>query len=46
MMVVLTIKEMSYLVVGLFDDSVARFRINICDIKIFACAICFSSAIA
>ena len=46
MVVVLTNKEMNYLVVGLFDDLVGRFCINICDIKIFACAICFNSAIA
>ena len=46
MMVVLTHKEMSYLVVGIFDDLVARFCINICDNKIFDCAVCFNSAIA
>ena len=29
--VVLTIKEMSYLVVGLFNDMVGLFCVNICD---------------
>ena len=43
---VLTIKKMSYLAVGLFDDLVARFRINICEIKIFACAVCLNSVVA
>ena len=42
MAVVLTHKEMSCLVVGMFDDLVGRFRINIGDIKIFARAVCFN----
>ena len=37
-LVVLTTKEINYLVVGLFDNLVARFCIFICDINIFACA--------
>ena len=44
MVIVLTHKEMSCLVVGMFDDLVASFRINIGDIKISACAVCFDSA--
>ena len=35
MVVVLTHKEISCLVVEMFDNSVARFRINIGDIKTF-----------
>ena len=46
MVVVLTHKEMSCLVVGMFDDLVGPLCINIGDIKIFACAVCFNSAIA
>ena len=42
MVVVLTIKKMSYLVVGLFDDLVGPL-IYICDIKFFGCAVCFNS---
>ena len=43
--VVLTIKEMSYLVVGLFNDMVGLFCVNICDKKFFGCAVCFNSSI-
>ena len=46
MVVVLTIKDISYLVVGLLEDLVARFCIYICDIKIFGCTIYFNSAMA
>ena len=46
MVVVLTHEEMSYLVVGMFDDLVGPIGINIGDIKIFACAVCFTSALA
>ena len=46
MVVVLTHKETSSLVVGMFDNVVNRFHINIGDIKIFACAVCFNLAIA
>ena len=45
MVVVLTIKETSYLVVGLFDDLAVRFRIYICDGKILS-LLCFNLAIA
>ena len=45
MVVVFTIKIMSYLVVGIFDDLVRPLRISICDIKFFGGAICFHSAI-
>ena len=34
MVVILTHKKMSYLVLDLFDDLVGRFRIKISDIKI------------
>ena len=43
MVVVLTNQEMSCLVVSMFDDLVGHFRINICDIKIFACGVCFNT---
>ena len=43
MVVVLTTKEMSYLVVGLFDDLVGLLLFYICDCKIFACAVCPNS---
>ena len=44
MVVVLTHKEMSCLVIGMFDDLVAIFRINIGDIRISAGAVCFNLA--
>ena len=46
MVVVLTHKEMSCLVLGMFDDLVGRFCINIVDIRIFAYAVCFNLALA
>ena len=46
MMVIFTIKEMSYLVVGLYDDLAGFFRIYIFDIKFFGCDVCFNSTIA
>ena len=46
MVVVLTRKKMSCSVVGMFDDLVGRFRINIGDITIFASAVYFNSALA
>ena len=36
MVIALTIKEMSYFVVCIFDDLVGPFRISICDVKFFA----------
>ena len=45
MVIVSTIKEISYFVVSLFDDLVGPF-IFICDIKFFGRAVCFSSATA
>ena len=44
MVVVLTIREMSYLVLGLLDDLVGSLCICICDIKFFGCVVCFNSA--
>ena len=44
MVVVLTIKEINYLVVGPFDDLVGPLGISICDNKFFGCAIGFYSA--
>ena len=46
MVVVLTRKEMSCLVIGMLNNFVARFLINIGDIMIFASAICFNLAVA
>ena len=45
MVVVLTIKEMSYLVVGIFNDMVGLFCVNICDKKFFDYTVCFNSSI-
>ena len=47
-MVVLIIKEMSYLVVSVFDDLVCLLShiLYNCDIEVFVCAVCFNSAIA
>ena len=45
MLFIVTIKEMSYLVVGLFYHLVRpSFRICICDVKFFGCTDCRSSA--
>ena len=46
MVVVLTHKEMSCLVVRMFDDLVGPLCINIGDIKITACAVCSNLAIS
>ena len=40
MVAVLTNKEMSYVVVGLFDDLVDAFCVYICDMNFFGCAVC------
>ena len=45
MVVVLTIKEMNYVVVGLFYNFVGLFRIYICDIKSFGYTVCLNAAI-
>ena len=45
-MVVLTIEELSYVVVGLFDDLVGPFRICTCGVKFFGCAVWFNPAVA
>ena len=44
-LVVLTPKKMSYVVLGLFDNLVDPLRIYICNIKFFGCVVCFNSAI-
>ena len=46
MVVVLTAEEMSFLMVGIFDDWWALLGIYICDIKFFGCAECFNLVIA
>ena len=43
---ILTVKEMSHIVVGLIDDLLGLFCIYTCNIKIFGCTVCFNSAIA
>ena len=44
MVVFITIKEMSYLVVDLFDNLVGPFCTYFHDVKFFGCAVCFESA--
>ena len=44
--VVFTIKDMSYFVVGIFDDLVGPFCIFICYTKFFDQAVCFNLATA
>ena len=46
MVVVLANKEIRNVAVGPFDNSESPLRISICDIKFFAGAVCFNSAIA
>ena len=46
MVVVLTLDEMSYLLIGIFDDLVPLLCIFIGDMKIFDCTVCCNSAIA
>ena len=43
MVVVLTIKEISYFLLGLFDDLMGPFRIYICDMKFFWLRCSFNS---
>ena len=45
MVVVVTIKEMSSLLVGIFYDLWGPFCIYICDMKFFGCTVCFNLAI-
>ena len=42
MVVVLTIKDIAYVLLGPFDDLVASFCIGIRDIKFFGWAVCFN----
>ena len=46
MMVALTIKQMSYVVLRIFDDFVRLLSYLLFNIKFFGCDLCFSSAIA
>ena len=47
MVVVLTIKEISYLLVSLFDDLVGPLMVFIfVTLMFFGCAVCFNSAMA
>ena len=46
MVVVLTVKEIRYLVVGTFNDLMGPFLICVFDIKFVGCAVYFNSAMA